>query len=168
MVKATSASAFALFLLGASLRASTVAGDEPYVAWEGFLRAFSLGPYRGRGRDHAEDIVVHYPDGHTTKGIPDHVKELKFMWTFAPDNRITEHPVRFGTADGKWTAVAGFLDGTFTKPMVLPNSTVIQPTGKAYHLPMATLGHWNKQGTMSEEFLFWDNSTLMQQIGVGK
>jgi hypothetical protein len=119
-------------------------------------------------RSHAEDIVVHYPDGHTTKGIPDHVKELKFMWTFAPDNRITEHPVRFGTADGKWTAVAGFLDGTFTKPMVLPNGTVIQPTGKTYHLPMATLGHWNKQGTMSEEFLFWDNSALMQQIGVGK
>ena len=119
-------------------------------------------------RSHAEDIVVHYPDGHTTKGIPDHVKELKFMWTFAPDNRITEHPVRFGTADGKWTAVAGALDGTFTKPMALPNGTVIQPTGKAYHLPMATLGHWNKQGTMSEEFLFWDNSTLMQQIGVGK
>lgn len=119
-------------------------------------------------RSHAADIVVHYPDGHTTKGIPDHVKELKFMWTFAPDNRITEHPIRFGTADGKWTGVAGFLDGTFTKPMVLPNGTVIQPTGKAYHLPMATLGHWNKQGTMSEEFLFWDNSTLMQQIGVGK
>ena len=119
-------------------------------------------------RSHAEDIVVHYPDGHTTKGIPDHVKELKFMWTFAPDNRITEHPVRFGTADGKWTAVAGFLDGTFTKPMVLPNGTVIQPTGKAYHLPMATLGHWNKQGTMSEEYLFWDNATLMQQIGLGK
>ena len=26
----------------------------------------------------------------------------------------------------------------------------------------------NKQGTMSEEYLFWDNSTLMKQIGVGK
>lgn len=119
-------------------------------------------------RSHAENIVVHYPDGHTTRGIPDHIKELKFMWTFAPDNRITEHPVRFGTADGTWTGVAGFLDGTFTKPMALPNGTVVQPTGKAYHLPMATLGHWNKQGTMSEEFLFWDNGTLMQQIGPGK
>lgn len=90
------------------------------------------------------------------------------MWTFAPDNRITEHPVRFGTADGEWTAVMGFLDGTFTKPMVLPNGTVIQPTGKSYHLPMATLGHWNKEGTMSEEYLFWDNATLMQQIGAAK
>ena len=90
------------------------------------------------------------------------------MWTFAPDNRITEHPVRFGTTDGEWTGVMGFLDGTFTKPMVLPNGTVIQPTGKIYHLSMATLGHWNKEGTMSEEYLFWDNATLKQQIGAGK
>lgn len=119
-------------------------------------------------KSHGQDIVVHYPDGHTTKGIPDHIKELQFMWTWAPDNRITEHPVRFGTADAQWTAVMGFLDGTFTKPMVLPNGTVIQPTGKAYHLPMATLGHWNKQGVMDEEYLFWDGATLMQQIGVGK
>ena len=119
-------------------------------------------------KSHAQDIVVHYPDNHTTKGIPDHVKELKFMWTFAPDNRITEHPIRFGTADGEWTSVMGFLDGTFTKPMTLPDGSVIQPTGKAYHLPMSTLGHWNKQGTMSEEYLFWDNATLMKQIGVSK
>jgi len=119
-------------------------------------------------KSHAQDIVVYYPDGHTTKGIADHIKELNFMWTFAPDNRITEHPVRFGTADAEWTAVMGFLDGTFTKPMVLADGTVIQPTGKVYHLPMATLGHWNKQGVMEEEYLFWDNATLMKQVGVGK
>jgi hypothetical protein len=119
-------------------------------------------------KSHGHDIIVHYPDGHTTKGIPDHIKELEYMWTFAPDNRITEHPVRFGTADAKWTAVMGFLDGTFTKPMKLADGTVIQPTGKAYHLPMATLGRWNKDGTMDEEYLFWDNATLMQQIGAGK
>jgi hypothetical protein len=119
-------------------------------------------------KSHGQNIIVHYPDGHTTTGIPDHIKALKFMWTFAPDNRITEHPVRFGTADAEWTAVMGFLDGTFTRPMVMADGTVIQPTGKAYHLPMATLGHWNKLGVMSEEYLFWDNAALMQQIGVGK
>jgi hypothetical protein len=59
----------------------------------------------------------------------------------------------------------GYLDGTFTKAMDPGNGKVIQPTGRKYHLPMATLGHWNKQGTMSEEYLFWDNSSLMQQIG---
>jgi hypothetical protein len=119
-------------------------------------------------KSHAKDITVHYPDGHTTKGIPDHIKELEFMWTFAPDNRITEHPVRFGTADAEWTAVMGFLDGTFTKPMTLADGTVVRPTGKTYHLPMATLGRWNKEGMMDEEYLFWDNATLMTQIGVGK
>ncbi|PZQ46528.1 MAG: hypothetical protein DI556_20135 [Rhodovulum sulfidophilum] len=117
---------------------------------------------------HGENIIVHYPDGHTTTGIPDHVNELKFMWTFAPDNRITQHPIRFGTSNGEWTAVMGYLDGTFTEPMDLGNGTVIQPTGKAYHLPMATLGHWGADGTMDEEYLFWDNATLMRQIGVSQ
>lgn len=116
---------------------------------------------------HAKDIVVHYPDGHTTTGLADHIKELDFLWTFAPDNRIIEHPVRFGTADAEWAAVAGFIEGTFTKPMVLADGTVIQPTGKKYRLPMATLGHWNKQGQMFEEFLYWDNGAFMKQIGVG-
>lgn len=117
-------------------------------------------------KSHAKDILVHYPDGHTTKGIPDHVKELQYMWTFAPDNRIEEHPVRFGTNDASWTAVIGYLDGTFTKPMVMANGQTIQPTGKKYHLPMATLGRWNKEGTMDEEYLFWDNATFMKQLGI--
>jgi hypothetical protein len=132
------------------------------------FRVYTGQQWENLHKSHGQDIVVHYPDGHTTKGIPDHIKELQFMWTWAPDNRITEHPVRFGTADAQWTAVMGFLDGTFTKPMVLADGTVIQPTGKTYHLPMATLGHWNKQGTMDEEYLFWDNATLLKQIGVGK
>lgn len=72
-------------------------------------------------KSHPLDIVAYYADGRTTKHIPDQVKELKFMWTFAPDNRLTEHPVRFGTAEGEWTAVMGFLDYTFTMPMVLSN-----------------------------------------------
>lgn len=129
------------------------------------FRVYTRQDWPELGRSHADNIVVHYPDGHTTVGLPDHIKALGGMWTFAPDNRIVEHPVRFGTADGEWTGVAGFLDGTFTKPMTLPGGKVIQPTGKKYHLPMATLGHWNKQGRMSEEYLFWDNATLMQQIG---
>ena len=130
------------------------------------FHVYSHEDWKNLGKSHAADIVVHYPDGHTTKGIPAHIKELEGMWTFAPDNRIVEHAVRFGTADGEWTGVMGYLDGTFTKPMKTPDGKVVQPTGKKYHLPMATLGHWNKQGTMSEEYLFWDNAALMQQMGV--
>ena len=83
-------------------------------------------------KSHAEDIIVYYPDGHTTKGIPAHIKELDFMWTFAPDNRIVEHPVRFGTADGEWTGVMGYLDGTFSQnPWFSPEAKPFQPYWQA-------------------------------------
>jgi hypothetical protein len=59
------------------------------------------------------------------------------------------------------------MEGTFTKPMPLPDGKAIPPTGKAFKLPMATIGHWNKDGVMSEEYLFWDNATYMKQLGLG-
>jgi len=130
------------------------------------FRVYTGQQWQDLHKSHTKDVVVHWPDGHTTKGIEKHIEDLKYMWTFAPDNRIKEHPVRFGTADGQWTAVTGWLEGTFTKPMVLPDGKTIQPTGKAYRIPMATIGHWNKDGIMFEEFLFWDNGEFMKQIGL--
>jgi len=115
---------------------------------------------------HTEDVIVHWPDGHTTQGRDRHVADLQVMFTFAPDNRILEHPARFGTHDGEWTAVTGWLEGTFTRPMALADGTSIPPTGKAYRIPMATIGHWNEDGIMFEEFLFWDNGEFMRQIGL--
>lgn len=132
------------------------------------FRVYTGQQWKDLHKSHSKDVVVHWPDGHQTQGIEKHIEDLKYMWTFAPDNRIQEHPVRFGTADGEWTAVNGWLEGTFTKPMVLADGTVIQPTGKSYRIPMATLGHWNKKGVMTEEFLYWDNGAFMQQIGLSK
>ena len=45
---------------------------------------------------HGENILVHYPDGHTTIGIEAHIKELDPMFVFAPDTRIEEHPIKIG------------------------------------------------------------------------
>jgi len=42
----------------------------------------------------------------------------------------------------------------------------VPPTGKAFKLPMRTVGVWKSDGTMAEEHLFWDNQTLMKQIGL--
>lgn len=131
------------------------------------FRVYTNQQWQDLHKSHTQDVIVHWPDGHTTQGLDKHIEDLKYMWTFAPDNRIVEHPVRFGTQDAEWTAVSGWLEGTFTKPMVLPDGTTVAPTGKAYRIPMATLGHWNKQGIMFEEYLYWDNAALMKQIGVG-
>lgn len=131
------------------------------------FRVYTNQQWQDFHKSHTKDVIVHWPDGHTTKGLEKHIEDLKYMFTFAPDNRIKEHPVRFGTQDAQWTAVTGWLEGTFTKPMVLPDGKVIQPTGKAYRIPMATIGHWNKEGIMFEEYLFWDNGEFMKQIGLG-
>ncbi|MES2102486.1 MAG: ester cyclase [Pseudomonadota bacterium] len=114
---------------------------------------------------HAPNILVHYPDGHTTKGLEQHIDELKPMFVFAPDTRIETHPVKFGADE--WTSVIGVLEGTFTKPMPIGDGKTIEPTGKKFKLEMVTIGHW-KNGLMDEEWLFWDNLLFMKQIGLAK
>ena len=115
---------------------------------------------------HSKDIKVYWPDGHVTEGIEKHIEDLKMMFVYAPDTRIKEHPIRLGS--GNMTAVTGVFEGTFTKPMPIGNGKFIQPTGKAFNMPMATIGIWGPDGTMSEEHLFWDNQTYMKQIGLAK
>jgi hypothetical protein len=136
---------------------------------------------------HSQDVIVNWPDGHHTNGIERHIEDLKAMFVYAPDTQIREHTVRFGafseatssmmTADGKvaispaaggegYTCVMGVMTGTFTKPMPLGDGKFIQPTGKAFSIPMCTVGHW-ENGVMTEEWLYWDNATYMKQIGIG-
>ncbi|MDB4903841.1 MAG: polyketide cyclase [Mucilaginibacter sp.] len=116
---------------------------------------------------HAKDIVVNWPDGHHTNGLARHLEDMKAMFVYAPDTRIKIHPIRFGNGTGEWTCVTGVMEGTFTKPMPLGKGKFIQPTGKAFKIPMCTVGHW-KNGLMVEESLFWDNQTYMNQMGLGK
>ena len=116
---------------------------------------------------HSKDVKVNWPDGHFTVGLEKHIQDLSAMFVYAPDTRISQHPIRFGSNNGEWTAVIGVFEGTFTKPMPLGNGIFIKPTGKAFKMPMCTIGHW-KDGVMIEEWLFWDNMTYMNQMGLGK
>ena len=113
---------------------------------------------------HSEDIIVHWPDGRITEGIEPHIEDLKAMFVYAPDTRIEQHPIKI--ASGEWTSVVGIIEGTFTEPMPLPDGTVIEPTGMPFKLRMVTVGHWNSDGVMDEEYLFWDNLAFMMQIGL--
>lgn len=125
------------------------------------FRVYSGQKWDDFSKSHAPDILVHYPDGSTTKGIPDHLVKLKPQFAFAPDTSIKQHPIKL--ADGNFTAVQGIMEGTFSKPMDLGNGKVLQPTGKRFVLPMMTVGRW-ENGLMKEEWLFWDNASFMNQI----
>lgn len=113
---------------------------------------------------HAEDVKVVWPDGRVTVGIDTHIDDLSALFVHAPDTRIKQHPVAFGVGD--MTVVEGVFEGTFTEPMPDGNGGFIQPTGKAFKMPMATIGFW-EDGVMVEEHLFWDNATYAAQIGLG-
>ncbi|UWU26189.1 ester cyclase (plasmid) [Rhizobium sp. CB3060] len=115
---------------------------------------------------HSADVKVYWPDGRVTEGIETHINDMKYLFSFAPDTRISEHPVKM--ADGEWTSVIGVFEGTFTKPMKLADGKEIAPTGKAFKIKMATVGHWTEEGTMDEEYLFFDNKAYMDQIGLGQ
>ena len=117
------------------------------------------------GKSHAQNVIVHWPDGRTTTGIDVHIADLKAIFVYAPDTRIKEHPIRI--ASGEWTAVTGIFEGTFTKPMPIGDGKTIPPTGKPFKLLMATIGRW-KNGVMAEEWLFWDNQSFMKQIGLAQ
>ncbi len=112
---------------------------------------------------HAQNIKVYWPDGHVTEGLDKHISDMKSLFVYAPDTRIKEHPIKFGSGD--YTIVTGVFEGTFTKPMPTGDGKFIQPTGKAFKFPMATVGLW-KDGVMIEEHLFWDNATYNKQIGL--
>lgn len=113
---------------------------------------------------HSKDVIVHWPDGHTTQGIEKHIEDLKAMFVYAPDTRIKVHTVKIGT--GEWTSVIGVMEGTFVKPMPKPGGGSIPPTNQPFKITMCTVAHW-KNGVMDEEYLFWDNYTFLQQIGLG-
>lgn len=126
---------------------------------------FSQQKWEGLSESHSKDIKVYWPDGHMTQGFDVHLQDLKAMFVYAPDTKIAQHPIRIGS--GKYTAVTGVMEGTFTKPMPIGNGKFVQPTGKRFKLPMATFGVW-ENGVMVEEHLFWDNLAFMKQIGVMK
>lgn len=129
------------------------------------FKVFSNRDWKRLHESHAKDIIVHFPDGHIEKGIEQHIKTLDAMFVYAPNTKISEHPIRIG--QGNITAVMGWMQGTFTQPMPIGDGKFIQPTSKSFRIPMATIGIW-KNGVMTEEYLFWDNKTYMDQIGLGK
>ena len=116
------------------------------------------------GESHAQNIRVHWPDGHYTDGLPRHVADLESQFVWAPDSRVTTHPIRI--AKDNLTAVTGVLAGTFSRPMPDGKGGHIQPTGKRFSLNMVTVGIWNRHSVMDEEFLFWDAQTFARQIGL--
>lgn len=114
---------------------------------------------------HCPDVKVVFPDGRTTEGIEQHVADINNLFNGTPDNRITAHPIAFGS--GEWTVTTGVMEATFSEPMKFSDGKTIAATGKKVKMPMATIARW-KKGCIAEEHLFRDNAEYMKQVGLTK
>lgn len=128
------------------------------------LEAFNDRDMKRIGEIHADNVIVHNPDGTQTSPFPPHEEELKFLFDVF-DFKVKDHIVGFG--HGEWTAGISVSEGKWIKPITLKNGTVLEPTGKSVSLKIATIARW-KDGRIAEEYLFWDNADWNRQIGLGQ
>jgi predicted ester cyclase len=116
---------------------------------------------------HREDVVVRWPAQPATHGRRDHRAESIRLFKTFPDNRVHNRPYRVLFANGDWTCSIARFTGTMKGPMAGANGVDIPPTGKSFEVDFCTVAHWDDDGQIIEENLFYDVVGLMQQVGVG-
>jgi hypothetical protein len=110
--------------------------------------------------------VVYWPgrqDTPTHGGHDRREESIRFSRAF-PDNKV-QHPYYILFGEGDFTGFVTHFTGTFTAPLEMPDGTVIQPTGKPFDVLYSTTARW-RDGKIVEEYLFYDNSTFLRQVGL--
>jgi hypothetical protein len=81
-----------------------------------------------------------------------------------PDIHVhTPYPIRFGSGD--WITVVTNVTGTFTGETVLPDGTVIAPTGKAFDIEFGQTSKWDGDQLIAIS-AFWDAALQAKQLGI--
>jgi hypothetical protein len=89
---------------------------------------------------------------------------IEFFWAF-PDNKVGNRPYKIFFGQGDYSCSVAEFTGTFSGKTTEPDGTVIAPTGKKFNIEFCTVAFW-KYGEITEEKLFYDKMSLMQQIGL--
>ena len=118
------------------------------------------------GTRHKKDTVVRWPAKPPTHGIHDHTAESQEMFKTFPDNQVHNRPYKVLFAGGDWTCSIARFTGTMKGPMVLPDGTRIEPTGKTFDVDFCTVARWHEDQIV-EENLFYDLVGMMKQLGIG-
>ena len=119
-------------------------------------------------RRHRDDVVVRWPGQPPTHGIEAHRQEaVDFFRTF-PDQHLDNRPYKTFFASGDWTCSIARFTGTMKGPMKGPDGKEIPPTGKSFEVDFCTVAHWDDQGQIIEENLFYDLVGFMKQVGLSK
>jgi hypothetical protein len=125
-------------------------------------------------RDFAVLNAIHHPDmvayvtgnAEPIYGSAAHAAMVQQMFRIFPDVHVHNdpYPVQFGSGD--WITVVTRTTGTFTGEMVLPDGTVVPPTGKAFALDFGQTSKWQGDQLIAIS-AFWDSALQARQIGLG-
>jgi SnoaL-like polyketide cyclase len=125
-------------------------------------------------RDFAVLNEIHHPDmiayvtgnAEPIYGSAAHAAMVRQMFRVFPDAHVNNdpYPVQFGSGD--WITVVTRTTGTFTGKMVLPDGTVVPPTGKAFDLDFGQTSKWQGDRLVAIS-AFWDSARQAKQIGLG-
>ncbi len=124
-------------------------------------------------RDFAAMDATHHPDmiAHVTGnaqplyGRAAHAAAMEQFFRIFPDVHVDNdpYPVQFGGGD--WITVITRVTGTFTGEMILPDGSVVPPTGKAFDVEFSQTVKWDGDRVI-EIAAFWDSALQAQQIGL--
>jgi hypothetical protein len=123
-------------------------------------------------RDFAEVDAVHHPDmiafvtgnADPIYGREAHKAAMQGLIKAFPDIHVnTPYPIEFGGDD--WITVVTNVTGTFTGELVLPDGTVIPPTGKAFDVEMGQTSKWQGEQLVLIS-AFWDAALQAKQLGL--
>lgn len=115
---------------------------------------------------HHPEVVAHTTGvADATCSVPPHRKVIEDMIRAFPDVHVHNdpYPIQFG--QGEWLTVISKMTGTFTGEMISPDGTPIPPTGKSFDVKFTTIGRW-QAGRLVEEWVFWDQPLLIEQVGL--
>jgi hypothetical protein len=115
---------------------------------------------------HAKDCVVRWPNQPPTLGIEAHEQEAIVFFKTFPDQHLVNNPYKVMFAQGDWTCTIAEFTGTMKGPMTMPGGKVIAPTNRSFKVDFCTVAHWNENGEIVEENLFYDLMGMLKQIGV--
>lgn len=115
---------------------------------------------------HRDNVVVRWPGQKPTHGGHDHRLESVELFKTFPDNHIDNRPYKVFFASGDWTCSIARFTGTMLGPMLGTDGKEIAPTGKRFEVDFCTVAHWDENGQIIEENLFYDLVGLITQIGL--
>ena len=123
-------------------------------------------------RDFTAVDEVHHPDmvayitglAEPVYGREAHAAALQQFLRSFPDMHVnTPYPIQFGSGD--WITVVTNATGTFTGEMMLPDGTVIPPTGKAFDVEFGQTTKWDGNQLILIS-AFWDSALQAKQLGL--